>query len=132
VALLVFAIVVLTMAGRFGDFTGIKSLITFPAVTLACVALILATLNAPMLSARSRVSQVLVYLGRISYCLYVFHLMFVMLFNVVGTHDPMDRTIRVVETLLATIALAAASYHLLERPFLRRKERFAHVQSRPV
>jgi peptidoglycan/LPS O-acetylase OafA/YrhL len=34
--------------------------------------------------------------------------------------------------LALTIVLAAASYRWLESPFLRLKERFAHVQSRPV
>jgi peptidoglycan/LPS O-acetylase OafA/YrhL len=130
--LLLFAIVVLAIAGRYGDFTGIRSLITFPAVTAACVALILATLGSPMLSAHTPVLRALIYLGRISYGLYVFHLMFAMLFNVAATMEPMDRLVRIVATLAATIAAAAASYHLLERPFLRRKQGFAHVQSRPV
>ncbi len=132
VALLLLAVAVLTIAGRYGDFVGIRSLVTFPAVTAACVALILATLGLPMLSARTRALQALIYLGRISYGLYVFHFMFVMLFDVAATHDPRDRVIRIVGTLVATVAAAAVSYHLLERPFLQRKERFAHVQSRPV
>jgi peptidoglycan/LPS O-acetylase OafA/YrhL len=124
-ALFVFAIVALAIAGRYGDFTGARSLITFPAVAAVCIALVLATLGMPA-------PRPLVYLGRISYGLYVFHLMFVMLFDVTNTHDPVDRVIRIVLTLLATIAAAALSYHLFERRFLRWKERFAHVQSRPA
>lgn len=121
----VFGIVGLAIAGRYGDFTGIRSLITFPAVTAVCTALILGALG-------MRAPRPLVYLGRISYGLYVFHLTFVMLFDVSNTHEPVDRVIRIVLSLLATIATAAVSYHLLERPFLRWKERFAHVQSRPA
>jgi peptidoglycan/LPS O-acetylase OafA/YrhL len=131
-SLLVLAVVALAVAGRYGDFTGVESLVTFPAVTAACVALILATLGSRFLAARSAAPQVFVYLGRISYGLYVFHLMFVVLFDVTATHDPVDRVTRIGGTLAATIAAAALSYHFLERPFLRRKERFAHVQSRPV
>jgi peptidoglycan/LPS O-acetylase OafA/YrhL len=131
-ALLLFAVAVLTLAGRYGDFTGIRSLILFPAVTAACVALLLVTLGLPMLAARTPVLVALVYLGRISYGLYVFHLMFVTLFDVAAALDPVERVIRILAALLATIAAAAMSYHLLERRFLQRKERFAHVQSRPV
>jgi len=132
VVLLLLALAVVAAAGRYGDFVSIRSLITFPAVTAACVVLILATLGLQMRPAQAPVLRALIYLGRISYGLYVFHFMFVMLFDVAATHDPLDRLIRIVGTLVATIAVAAASYHWLETPFLRRKERFAHVQSRPV
>jgi hypothetical protein len=33
---------------------------------------------------------------------------------------------------LTTIVVAVISYHLLERPFLQLKERFAHISSRPA
>jgi peptidoglycan/LPS O-acetylase OafA/YrhL len=33
---------------------------------------------------------------------------------------------------LITVALAAISYRLLETPFLRLKQRFTEVESRPV
>jgi peptidoglycan/LPS O-acetylase OafA/YrhL len=131
-ALLLLALAVLTLAGRYGDFTGVRSLITFPAVTVACVALLLASLGLRMLGARTPALRALVYLGHISYGLYVFHFMFVTLFDVAATLDPVDRIIRVTAALVVTIAAAALSYHLLERPFLQRKEQFAHVQSRPV
>jgi peptidoglycan/LPS O-acetylase OafA/YrhL len=130
--LLLIGITVFTIAGRYGDFTGVRSLITFPAVSAASVALILATLDLSILSGRTAVSRALVYLGRISYGLYVFHLTFVMLFNVAGARDPADRLIRIGAALAATIAGAAVSYQLLERRFLKRKEHFTHVPSRPV
>ena len=132
VALLLLGVAVLTIAGRYGDFTGVKSLITFPAVTAACAALILATLGLPMRSAGAPALQILIYLGRISYGMYVFHFMFVMLFDVPETRDPVDRAVSIVGALVATIAAAAVSYHLLERAFLQHKERFTHVQSRTV
>ena len=132
VVLMLFAVVVLGVAGRFGDFTGARALVTFPAVTVACIALIVATLGVAVAAERSRVSRVFIYLGRISYGLYVFHLMFVMLLGVTGVQGPLDRLLRIGGAFLATVVVASVSYHLLERPFLRRKERLARVLSRPV
>ena len=43
--------------------------------------------------------------------------------------DPRGKWVGI--ALAATIAMAAVSYHWLETPFLRLKERFAHVLSRP-
>ncbi len=46
--------------------------------------------------------------------------------------EPMARSARILMALLTTIVLAALSYRYFESPFLRLKERFAWVQSRPV
>jgi peptidoglycan/LPS O-acetylase OafA/YrhL len=134
VMLLLFGCAVLTVAGHYEDFAGTKELITFPVVSVACVALILGALGSKLPSARSprAVVQVLVYLGRISYGLYVFHLMFIEVFGALSAHTLMARAARTMAALLATIAVAAVSYHFFERPFLRLKEKFARVASRPV
>jgi peptidoglycan/LPS O-acetylase OafA/YrhL len=128
----VFGIAVLTVAGSHGDFVGTKALVTFPAVTVACIALILGVLNSGIASDRRSTARVLVYFGKISYGLYVFHLMFVMIFQVPTTAAPAARVARIAAALLATMVTAAASYHFLERPFLRLKERFTRVESRPA
>jgi peptidoglycan/LPS O-acetylase OafA/YrhL len=70
----------------------------------------------------------LVYLGRISYGLYVVHLAVIV---VVGSLD-LPWFWRVPLILVLTFGLAAASYRLLEAPFLRLKERFTYVRSAPV
>jgi peptidoglycan/LPS O-acetylase OafA/YrhL len=132
VVLLSCGVVVLTAAGGYGDFVGTKALITLPAVAVGCMALILGVLNLKITSRRRSIAGVLVYLGRISYGLYVFHFMVIMVFQVSSTPDPVGRVARIAAALLATIATAAASYHFLEKPFLRLKERFAHVESRPA
>jgi len=132
VALLLGGCGVLTAAGRFGDVVGIKALVTFPAVTAACVALLVATLSLQMAPGRGPVVRALVYLGRISYGLYVFHSLFIRAFGVPSTHAPLARLMRAMAALLATIVVAAVSYHWFERPFLRLKESFTHVRSRPV
>ena len=132
VALLLFGFAVLTAAGRYGDVVGKIALLTYPAVTIGCIALILGTLGF-QLSARPRgLVRALAYLGRISYGLYVYHLLFIEIFAVPVTHSPIARLTRTAAALLSTIAVAILSYHLLEAPFLRTKEKFAHVRSRPV
>ena len=77
--------------------------------------------------------RALIYLGKISYGLYVIHELAHLLAKQIF---PAASPLRVVGqsgiSLAITIALAAASYRWLETPFLRLKEKFAHVQSRPV
>jgi peptidoglycan/LPS O-acetylase OafA/YrhL len=132
VMLLLFGCALLTAAGHYGDFVGTKALITFPAVTVACVALILGSLGLRLASEGRPIAQGLAYLGRISYGLYVFHWMFVEILGVPSAHAPIDRSVRAMVALLATIATAACSYHFFEKPFLRLKEKFARVKSRPA
>jgi peptidoglycan/LPS O-acetylase OafA/YrhL len=132
VALVLFGFAVFTAAGRYGDFVGNTALLTYPAVTIACVAFILGVLGLPLPARRHGIVPALAYLGRISYGLYVFHLFFIELFAVPSAHSPIARLTRTAAALMSTIAAAALSYHLLETPFLRAKEKFARVRSRPV
>jgi len=71
---------------------------------------------------------ILVYLGRTSYGLYLFH--FPVIYDVregFGLRWPL----RLLLTLGLTVALAAYSYRFLEEPFLRLKQRFTYVRSAP-
>jgi peptidoglycan/LPS O-acetylase OafA/YrhL len=128
-ALLLVGLAILTAAGRYGDFVGVKALITFPAVTVACIALLLGTLGAQLPRACAWLVRPAAYLGRISYGLYVFHFLFVMLFGVISTHAPVQRLTRIAAALLVTVLTASVSFHCFERPFLRLKERFVRVKS---
>ncbi len=75
----------------------------------------------------------LLYLGKISYGLYVVHeLAHLCASWLVHAATPLQVLAQSAVALVFTILLAAASYRWLESPFLRLKERFAHVQSRPV
>lgn len=135
IGLLVFGGVVLILAGRYGALSGPPALVALPAGTIACMALIIATLGMPLLASQHPVMRTLVYLGRISYGLYVFHFLFAMMFKVaVGVDpsgEPKDRALRVLAALAGTFVAAAISYKVLEHPFLRLKKRFAHVDSSP-
>jgi peptidoglycan/LPS O-acetylase OafA/YrhL len=106
-----------------GITTLVLGVLIFLIVALCCGALVVIGLSSP---GSWLGHPALVYLGRISYGLYVFHL----------------ASIRLVESLwwpwrcllsfgIAVMA-ASLSYRLLEQPFLRLKERFAYVPSAPI
>jgi peptidoglycan/LPS O-acetylase OafA/YrhL len=69
---------------------------------------------------------VLVYLGKISYGLYVFHSLAIHL--VESFWWPWRFSL----SFAITVVFAALSYQFMERPFLRLKGRFTHVPSGPV
>ncbi len=78
-------------------------------------------------------SAMLTYLGKISYGLYVVHeFAHLVAKQIIPAATPARVLFQSAVALALTIALAAASYRWLESPFLRLKERFARVQSRPV
>lgn len=77
---------------------------------------------------------VLDYLGRISYGLYMWHFMAItvgvwLAGLVLRAEGPARHTLAFVLIVLVSIALAAASYHFLETPFLRLKKRFTRIHS---
>jgi peptidoglycan/LPS O-acetylase OafA/YrhL len=79
-------------------------------------------------------NRVLIYLGRISYGLYVFHVLGLLISDHVVPNQSVNLlrySLRVGVALAATILMAAVSYRWLETPFLSLKQRFTHVLSRP-
>jgi peptidoglycan/LPS O-acetylase OafA/YrhL len=101
-----------------------------PFTALASAAVLLAVLGAQHGFFRNRT---LLYLGKISYGLYVLHeFAHFCAIRLVPASMPLMVVAQSIVGLALTIVLAAASYRWLESPFLRLKERFAHVQSRPV
>ncbi len=131
-ALLCCALVVFALAGRFGDFAGPRSLITYPVVSVAACAVIGASLRPTTRLTDHAWVRPGLYLGKISYGLYVFHFMFIVLLRVDAAHAPGRRVALGLAALLCSIAAAAASYHWLEQPFLSLKRRFTHIPSRPI
>ncbi len=111
-------------------------------VAAGCLLLLLATLGI-----RWRIPGWLVYLGKISFGLYVFHetafllvdeaqkhagVFFPVLMSWSSQHSTIALTINKVVALGATILLAALSYRFWETPFLHLKRRVTWVQSRGV
>jgi peptidoglycan/LPS O-acetylase OafA/YrhL len=101
-----------------------------PFTALASAAVLLSVLGAQHSFLRN---PALLYLGKISYGLYVLHeFAHFCAIRLVHASAPLGVVAQSIVGLALTILLAAASYRWLESPFLRLKERFAHVQSRPV
>ena len=100
--------------------------LAYALVAVGCGAFLLGSIGANWMRNRA-----LVYLGRISYGLYIFH--GGALLCVYSLFDPQAAwigwTVCPLVALALTIAIAAASYRWLESPFLRLKQRFQHVLS---
>ena len=110
--------------------TTARIVLGYPSVAIGGTLLLLSVLR----TRTSSGNRVLIYLGRISYGLYVFHVLGLL----ISDHTVPDQTaslfrysLRVGLALAATIAMAAVSYRWLETPFLSLKQRFTHVLSRP-
>ena len=74
----------------------------------------------------------LIYLGRISFGLYVFHALFIRIGLIYLPSDILAVQLgRVILAFAATIAAAAISYEFYEKPFLKWKRAFEVVPSRP-
>ena len=98
--------------------------------SLASVAVLLSVLGSQHRFLRN---QTLLYLGKISYGLYVLHeFAHYCAARLLPAATPLTVVAQSCVGLAFTVLLAAASYQWLESPFLRLKERFAHVRSRPV
>lgn len=92
----------------------------------------------------TRIPAWMIYLGRISYGLYVFHFAWLILVEQavlpwLTMHLPagpiallLKESIIASLSLVLTLVCAIVSYQLLEKPFLKLKRRFTVIQSRPA
>lgn len=119
---------------------GPGSLLLYPLVAFGAVMMLAAAVLYPW----GRIPSPLIYLGRISYGLYVFHTLAIgilwrlmalrshRLQEVVG---PIDRhlewTVYAFASLALTMLMAGVSYRWLESPFLALKKRFTRIPSSP-
>jgi peptidoglycan/LPS O-acetylase OafA/YrhL len=101
----------------------------FPIVAACCTLIMFA-----FLGVSSRLPVALVYLGKVSYGLYVYHALGMVLADkLVLVHTHLHQLVlRETLALTITILLASASYAFLEKPFLQLKKRFEVIRSRPV
>jgi peptidoglycan/LPS O-acetylase OafA/YrhL len=132
--LMIFGIVLFTVAAavcEIHDMAVVSAGRVMAGYLLTCVGCLLVFFA--FLGARvPRWGSVLIYLGKISYGLYVFHLLCLIMMgwfekNVLHhEHWPLSFPF----TFLLTVLCAGLSYRFVESPFLRFKERFAFIQSR--
>jgi peptidoglycan/LPS O-acetylase OafA/YrhL len=110
----------------------IGTLVGRPLVALASGALLVAFIGAAG-PARVLTSRGLVYLGKISYGLYVYHMAAVLIAeHILRNNSTRGHRGAALLGFLLTIAISAISYRWFESPFLRLKDRFAVIRSRPV
>ncbi len=106
-------------------------MLTYPIIAVGCGLILLAALQPKQDGILS--NKWTVYLGKISFGLYVLHAVGLEISRNIEFPLAVPGSLAVpVVGLITTIALAAVSYVALESPFLRLKERFAKVKSRPV
>jgi peptidoglycan/LPS O-acetylase OafA/YrhL len=107
-----------------------RSVLGHPVTALASAAILLSVIGSQHSLLKNKQ---LLYLGKISYGLYVIHeFAHFCAIRLVHASTPLMVLVQSCVGLVLTILLAAASYRWLESPFLKLKERFSHVQSRPV
>ena len=109
--------------------TAARVVVGYPLAALGAVIVLLATLTSRTVLSKSA----LVYLGKISYGLYVFHVLGLMLSDYivpVGYSRFSLYLLKISVALALTICFAAASYRWLEHPFLLLKSRFTLIPSR--
>ena len=103
----------------------LPNLIGFPLIALGASSLLVGVMDWSI-----AVPKFLVYLGKISYGLYVFHEMGMFI------ADKLLRSnhggIHLVASFAITVGMSILSYRYFESPFLRLKNRLAHIHSRPV
>ena len=113
--------------------TPVQMLLAYLCIDAGCVLAFLTVYDAVL----PKAMHALVYLGKISFGLYMYHYFVRSLVaggvGVVTHKDGYDSMTAVyLLTALLTVGVAAVSYRYFEQPILRFKERFAVVPSRPV
>lgn len=131
VALLLFGIFCLTARGYFIEIVANESLgllgtaIGYPAVVLACTAILVAFMGLPL---RLPAFE---YLGKISYGLYVYHMMSLYIVDYLMPDLRFRYAFfRFFAAFGMTLAISAASYAVIEKPFLKLKRKFTFIESR--
>lgn len=119
--------------GGLASFTGWPTLWLHPLASIASLLLLVSVLHSKQ--QLSRLGEFCCHLGRISYGLYVFHLLGLKLASLLIKQSwwptPLFFGLNILLALAFTLILAQLSYHYFERPFLKLKARYTKVHSGP-
>jgi peptidoglycan/LPS O-acetylase OafA/YrhL len=127
--LLAMGITTWLIAGHYFSMTRIFMLLGYPAMAIGAGLIFLSVLESGVAPFWLR------YLGKISYGLYVYHLLGLYIVEkAIGGYAKNFNKFLIFwwGGLALTLVMAALSYRFIESPFLRLKERYALVKSRPV
>ena len=126
-------LVLLLLVAKYLQQDGPTSVVTYLATATASVMLLVALLRPNAQFLLQRPFSWLVYLGRISYGLYIFHLLAIALtaqLLITNLGIPLNFEFRILLSFGVTVLFAAVSYRWLEQPFLIFKKRFSHTTPR--
>jgi len=117
---------------QFVPSTPAYTLAGYLALDVGCVCLCLAFLGARV----PRWAHPLMYLGKISFGLYIFHYAILSVVSAAIKKLHFNAAVQLfliyITTALLAVLVASVSYHYFEKPFLRFKSRFTFVRSRPA
>jgi peptidoglycan/LPS O-acetylase OafA/YrhL len=122
------AVYVFGVKKEIGSATSLNLVIGYALAAAGSVALILSLLGVR----RESVPRWASYLGRISYGLYVFHVLAGLLASIFLQRAHLPGGWRPPLQLAMTIAIAAVSYRFYETPFLKLKARAEVISTRPI
>lgn len=118
---------------------GWNLMLTYPLLGISFGLIVLAVSNGKINIIKGFFSQnTFVYLGKISYGLYVFHLAALALTDLLyktftPSYSVTGYTITMMTAgLIITILFSVASYQIIEKPFLKLKTKFTLISSRPI
>ena len=133
-ALAAVAVVVTTRAEPFVAARPLLGSLVYTVNAVACTAALAGTLALGRVAGGVLARPTLVYLGRISYGLYVFHVFAIrVVAEARGERASLAmHALMPLASFALTLALAAASYRWLETPFLRLKQRWSRIGKEPT